>query len=652
MVPRIAHGPARTRGSMNRTLLALASLGLALAAAARAAEPPAQAPAGDALYARHCAGCHANPATRSPSLATLQQMPLSRLLSAMEFGKMQVQAAALAPAERLDLGKWLAAAEEGRRDAWIPRHACTRPPGEIPVTGTQNWGFGERNTRALRDGVAIDGTNIGQLELAWSLALPQVTDMRSQPVAAGDVLFLGTQAGNLLALDQASGCVHWASRATGGIRSALTLAATPDGVATLFFADDLGTVYAVDARTGVARWHTDVRLFPTSVVSGSPGYHDGRLFVPLSSFEVAAAGMPAHECCRSHGAVIALDARSGERLWTYHTTRAAERTRRNAAGVQQWGPSGAGVWSTPTVDARRGLLYVGTGQNYSRPATATSDAVIALDIGDGTPRWQFQALADDVWNGACQLGGPNCPDKPGPDWDIGASVVLGTSPEGRDTLLVGQKSGEVFALDPDARGKLLWRRRLSQGTPNGGNSGVHWGMASDGVHAFVPVSDPDWTLPGYTPRPGVYALRVADGSLLWEHPVTRGCEPDPADAPLAGLAAMREGATSAARPAWPACSWFYAHSAAAVLANGVVYAGALDGRLRALDAATGRELRVFATARPFRGGNGIDGHGGSIDVGGALPHGRYLFVVSGYGMFRQMPGNVLLAWALPREGAP
>ncbi|MBK9467185.1 MAG: PQQ-binding-like beta-propeller repeat protein [Gammaproteobacteria bacterium] len=642
---------------MKRVFLALAVL--ALAATAGAGEPapeaaPAVAP--EVLYERHCATCHANPATRSPTLASLQQMPLARLLSAMEFGKMQVQAAALTPQQRLALGQWLAAPEDARRDAWIARHACTHPPGEIPLSGAQNWGFGAHNTRFLREGVAITATNIGQLELAWSLALPQVTDMRSQPVAAGSLLFLGTQTGNLLALDQASGCVHWASRAVGGIRSALTLAATPDGVATLFFADDLGTVYAVDARTGIARWHVDVRLFPSSVVSGSPSYHDGRLFVPLSSFEVAAAGMPTHACCRSHGGVRALDAQSGEVLWTWHSAPAAEPTGKSAAGVQRWGPSGASVWSTPTIDAKRGLLYVGTGQNFSRPATATSDAVIALGIDDGKPRWQFQALADDVWNGACQLAGPNCPEHPGPDWDIGASVVLSTAPAGRDTLLAGQKSGELFALDPDARGKLLWRKRLSQGTPNGGNSGIHWGMASDGVHVFAPVSDPERELPGYTPRPGVYALRIADGSLLWEHPVTRGCVVDPADVPLAGLAAMRQGATGAARSPWPACSFFYAHSAAAVLANDVVYAGALDGRLRALDAATGRELRTLETARAFRAGNGIDGHGGSIDVGGVLPHGRFLFVVSGYGMFRQMPGNMLLAWALPetpaREEAP
>lgn len=618
-------------------------LGLLLAAPALAGTPPD----GEQLYAAHCASCHADPATRSPALATLQRVPLSRLLSSLEFGRMQAQAAALSPAERHAIAAWLGSAEDGARFAWIEARRCAQPIAELPPDAAGDWGFGVRNARHIPHGVTIAPHNVARLELAWSVALPQVTDMRSQPVAAGEVLFLGTQTGSVLALDVRSGCVHWSQRVTGSVRSALTLAATPDGVSTLFFADDLGTVHALDARSGQRRWQRDVKLFPTTVVSGSITYHAGRLFVPLSSFEVAAAGMPTHECCRSHGGVRALDATTGGELWTYETTPAATRTGTTSAGVPSWGPSGASVWSTPTIDARRGLVYVGTGENFSRPATDTSDAVIALGIDDGLPRWRFQALADDVWNAACQLNGPNCPQDPGPDWDIGASVALVSGDDGRERLLVGQKSGELFVLDPDAAGALLWRRRVSQGTANGGNSGIHWGVASDGRHVFVPISDPDWKLPGYTPRPGIYAFAVRDGAPVWEHPVTRGCEVDPADAPLAGLAAMRTGATP--RSPWPQCSWFYAHSAAALLANGIVWAGALDGRVRALDAASGRALHVFETARPLIGSNGIEGHGGSIDVGGVLPHGRYLFVLSGYGMFRQMPGNLLLAYALPPD---
>ncbi len=468
---------------MNRNFLAMLCLLLAPAVAARAAETPA---APESLYAQHCASCHADPATRSPALSTLQQMPLSRILSALEFGKMQVQAAALSPAERLALGQWLAAAEDARRDAWIAQQACTQPPAALVLDGTQNWGFGAHNARFLRTGVGIDGANIGQLQLAWSLALPQVTDMRSQPVAAGDTLFLGTQTGSLLALDQASGCVHWAFKATGGIRSALALAATPEP--TLFFADDLGSVYAVDARRGALRWRADVRLFPVSVVSGSISYHDGRLFVPVSSFEVAAAGMPTHECCRSHGGVIALDAGSGARLWTLaqHARGAAhaQEQRRRAT----LGPLGRrGLEHADHRRETRAAVRRHRGKTTRRPATPTSDAVIALGLADGEPRWQFQALADDVWKRRLPAGRAELPGRPGPDWDIGASAALAADASGRERLLVGQKSGELFALDPDASGAVLWRHRLSQGTPNGGNSGIHWGMASDGERVFAPV---------------------------------------------------------------------------------------------------------------------------------------------------------------------
>ncbi len=614
--------------------------------AAVSAEPPDAVDPGATLYAQHCAACHDAADHPAPARERLEAMPLSRIAMSMEFGKMQPQAAQLSPQQRRLLANWLASADDEARDAWITARACSAAAPEPVVGSEQNWGFGSDNARLIDAGVAIDAGNVHRLELAWALAVPQATDMRSQPVVAGPLLFLGTQNGNLLALDRETGCVYWRYAAASTIRSGLSLARDPDGQPLLFFADDIGHVYAIEADSGAERWRVSHKPFPTSVVSGSPSYHDGRLYLPVSSFEVAAAGMPSWECCRSHGAVIALDVRDGSRLWLHGTTPEARRTGESAAGVPSWGPSGASVWSTPTIDAERGVLYVGTGQNFSPPATSTSDAVLALDLETGARRWHFQALAGDVWNAACQLGGPNCPPAPGPDWDIGASVVLAERPDGRDVLLVGQKSGEVIALDPDRSGQLLWRRRLSQGTANGGNSGVHWGMASDGKAVYVPISDPDWQVEGYTPRPGIYALQVTDGSPLWSHPVQRGCAFDYRLAPRAGLAEMRQGSSAAASP-WAECSYFFAHSAAAVLANGLVYAGALDGRLRILDAADGRLLRLLETARPVQGINGVDGHGGAIDVGGVVPDGRDLFVLSGYSMFGQMPGNLLLVYRLP-----
>jgi len=138
-------------------------------------------------------------------------------------------------------------------------------------------------------------------------------------------------------------------------------------------------------------------------------------------------------------------------------------------------------------------------------------------------------------------------------------------------------------------------------------------------------------------------LNLADGKILWSLPVSRGCDFDPANAPRIGLVEMRD--TEPANP-WPECSYYYGHSAAPLYANGVVYAGALDGKLRMLDAASGDVLRIIETNRSFETSNGIDGHGGAIDLSGVVVDGKRMFVYSGYGVFGQMPGNVLLAYAL------
>jgi polyvinyl alcohol dehydrogenase (cytochrome) len=591
-----------------------------------------------ALYKTTCAICHEVPETKAPPTDTLRRLPASQILMAMEFGKMQPQASALKPEQRVRLAKWLAAEEDARRDAWIAAKACA---GETPVTvtGRENWGLGRNNMRQA-EGARIGVNDVARLELLWSIALPAVTTMRSQPVVAGDTVFLGSKGAHLLALDRNSGCVRWSFRTDAPVHSTLTLDRTPDGVNTLFFADETATVYAVDATRGTLRWRERVKWFPTSIISGPISYFDGRLYVPLSSFEVAAAGLPTHECCRTHGGIAALDALTGAAVWRFDTTPHAAKTVTNRDGVQMWGPSGAVVWNSPTIDSKRGALYFGTGQNSSSPATDTSDAIIALDLKTGAKRWVFQALANDAWNAACLSGGASCPAENGPDFDFGASVILLERREG-DLLLAGQKSGEVFALDPDRNGAVVWRKRVGSGSSNGG---VHHGMATDGRRVYVPVADPERKLAGYVPKPGVYALDVNDGSLLWSHPVQRGCTFDPKDAPLVGLAEMAKGKSE--RSPWPECGYYYGQSAAAVVANGVVYAGALDGKLRLFDAKSGDLLRVIDTRRAYQASNGVEGHGGAIDVGGAIVNGDQLFVLSGYGMFGQMPGNMLLVYGM------
>ena len=597
-----------------------------------------------AIYQASCAVCHAHPETKAPPLENLHKLSAQRIHQTLEFGIMQPMAAHLTAEQRRAVARWLAAAEDAQRYAWLGTAACR---GETPavLTGRENWGMGRHNWRNPVE-VRITADNVARLELQWSLAVPAVGTMRSLPVVGGETIYLGGADGRLYALDRRSGCVRWHLEVDAAIRNALTLERTPDGVNTLFFADELGSVYAVDATRGTLRWRTSVKTYPTSIVSGPIAYHDGRIFVPISLFEVMVAANPQYECCRAHGGVTALDATTGALAWHFATTADAQPTSRNSVGTQSWGPAGAAVWNRPTVDVARGALYFGTGENSASPPTATSDAIIAVDLASGRSRWLFQALANDAWNLACRTRGPNCPKENGPDFDFGAATILVEDGRGAgqgDLILAGQKSGEVFALDPDRGGAVVWRHHF---TPTAiqfnTNAGVHHGMATDGKRLIVPIADSEHGSPGHVPQPGVHALSVADGRVLWSHRFERGCELDPADRPGAsGHPAQGP------RSPWPTCSFYYAPSAPPTLANDLAYVATLDGKVHVFDAATGKRLHVIETNRAYAASNGVEGHGGAIDVGGALVTGDQLIVASGYALFGEMPGNVLLVFGLP-----
>lgn len=602
---------------------------------------------GHYLFDQHCASCHDNPAMHAPTRESLAGFSKDSLLIAMEFGKMQPMAAHLSKQERGLIAIYLAGDDSGVYD-WIDTSGCASPLEAGGVEYVTNWGLGKHNRRYVPDNIAgITPENVGELELAWALAFPRVTDMRSQPAIIGNTLYLGDKAGKLYAIDRTRGCIFAHTKVFSGIRSAITVVTLDSGKKLLVFADSVATVFAVDPTSLDIVWQQPARLFETSVVTGSITYHDNRLFVPVSSYEVAASGAPTHECCHSHGGVIALDATDGSPLWEWHATPDATRQGTNADGQALYGPSGAAVWTTPAVDASRNRIYFGTGENLSHPATDTSDAIIALDMDTGELAWRFQAIAGDVWNAACLNGGANCPDNPGGDFDFGASVIIAQGNDGRDILLAGQKSGEVFALDPETRnpnGSVLWRARVSLGTTNGG---IHWGMALAGNTLVVPVADPERDREGYTPAPGLYALDALTGARLWEQPVARGCEIPPENRPLIGLESMRAKRQPTLEQLY-ACSFYYGLSAAATVTDQLAFSAGLNGIIRAYDLGSGQVLWQAKTAEAVPTQNSVEGHGGAIDVGGQVIANGWLYVQSGYSMFGQLPGNVLLAYRVPR----
>ncbi len=399
------------------------------------------------------------------------------------------------------------------------------------------------------------------------------------------------------------------------------------------FTDQNGGVYAVDARSGKARWTMRVEEHEATRLTGSIAVHDGVAFVPAASWEETRSIDPKYECCTFRGSVTAVRIRDGYVRWKTYLVDEPQRTGTTAAGTATFGPSGAGVWATPTVDEARGLLYVTTGDNYSHPATATSDAVVALDLKSGRIVWTQQTLPGDVYNSACGSRGPNCPEDSGPDYDFGSSAMLVRTAQGRDVLLAGQKSGVVYALDPANNGALLWQTRVGKGGTNGG---VQWGMASDGRNVYAAVSDVVrlQSVSGAAPiggaqldpvlGGGLTALRVADGAKVWFAPSTPCAPPRP------GCSPAQPGAVTAI--------------------PGAVFSGSMDGHIRAFAAADGRLLWDFDTVRSYETVNGVPATGGSLDGPGPVVVAGRVFVSSGYPRFGGTPGNVLLAFGVAGDG--
>jgi polyvinyl alcohol dehydrogenase (cytochrome) len=584
----------------------------------------AQPVSGEAIYQRRCASCHDNADGRTPPKQALQNMTPSRILRTLDFGAMMTIAYTLDREEREAVSRFLG--KPGPEPVPPPLAYCADRTVRLPAAlgaAWNGWSATSNNARFVPAELAgLTANDVPRLTLKWAFGFEGDISAFGQPTVIAGQVFVGSAAGVVHALRADTGCLQWTFQATGPIRSAI-VAAPVDGGHVLLFGDLTGWFYALDAATGRQLWkqrpeeHESVRL------SAPPVIHDGLALVPVASWEESRSLNPEYACCTFRGSITALRIRDGSVAWkTYTVPQPAVRTGKTSAGAETWGPSGVGIWASPTIDLKRRRLYVPTGNNYSRPATPLSDSILALDLDTGRIVWSSQALPNDIYNSACSTSpkGPSCPEGSGPDYDFGSPVIL-TTVNGRDLLLAGQKSGVVYAFDPEKNGAILWQSRVGQGGINGG---VQWGMASDGQHVYAATSDVVVTRTATTrvldPKAGggLTALRVADGSRAW-HVV-----PDPCGAR-------------------PNCS--PAQSAALTAIPGVVFAGSLDGHVRAHTTGSGEVIWDFDTARPFDTVNRVKATGGAVDGPGVVVVDGMVFVNSGYTRYGGMPGNVLLAFA-------
>jgi len=586
----------------------------------------ASGPDGAAIYRDKCAACHDSPAqSRAPAVASFRMTSPENIVRALESGLMKEQGASLTADEKQAIATFLAGktARAVSRATMCADSNASLAPSSADWNG---WGNGLNNAR-YQPAPGLAASDVPKLKLKWAFAYPDTFTANGQPSIVAGRVFVASANRHIYSLDARTGCQYWAFESEVPVRTAITVIAMKGERPRAFFGDRRGSVYALDATSGELLWKTRALHHPRAGITGAPVAYGMHLFVPVISGEEGAANDLSYECCKARGAVVAMDA-SGKKVWQADSIPGEPRmVGRNPAGTPVWGPSGASIWSAPTVDVERGAVYASTGDNFTHPDSKTSDAVLAFDLKTGAMLWSRQLLEGDVFSTACiatsKLG---CPENPGPDYDFGSSPILVKLAGGKRVLVIGQKSGIVHALDPDNKGKILWQTRVGRGGILGG---VQWGSASDGRNVYVAVSDVAFTEFGIERGKrrifdakaggGMLALDAATGAKVWSTPAPVICGDRPNCSP--------------------------AQSAAVTAIPGVVFSGALDGHLRAYSARDGKIIWDFDSMREFQAVNGV-GQGGSMDGPGAAVANGMVFVNSGYGTWGGQPGNVLLAFSV------
>ncbi len=595
--------------------------------------------AGKVVYQQSCAGCHDPGGYQIPAFPQLQTLGPKAIHGSLNSGSMRQIGETLSKTERIAVAEYIAGkALNSTADNDIQLEYCDSnpalPPDFIQKPKWNGWGVDLENSRFQPGTTAkLSAQDVPRLKLLWAFAYPDEVLALGQPNVIGGRLFVPSHSGSVYSLDAGTGCAYWYFKADSSVRTAISIgSASPasNEAYLAYFTDTTANTYAVNATNGKLVWKTTIEKHPAVRVTGAPQLYKGRLYVPVSTLEAVSAINPEYQCCTHRGSVVALDAYTGRILWQSFTIvdKPVRTEKSNAHGTVFYGPSGAGIWSAPTIDKKLNVLYVGTGENSSEPVTTSSDAIIAMDLDTGKILWRYQSTRNDAWNAACISDDRrNCPAVEGPDYDFGASPLLVSLYHQRRLLLAVQKSGEVHALDPDNNGRLVWKQQAS---PGGFQGGVMWGAAVDDRNIYVALSDrksvqiqrgdgsPDWQLEP-SEGGGLLAYRLVDGKLIWRAP-----------APVCGNRLQCSPAQPGAVSAIP----------------GVVFSGAYDGHIRAYSSRDGKVIWNYDTVKEYDAVNGIRAQGGALDGPGPTIVNGIVYVNSGYARWGGLPGNALLAFGL------
>lgn len=626
---------------------AFGALGLVLAGfiSSSAQIPPANISGGE-IYQQRCSVCHDHPQDVIPPKEFLTSRTQEYIVNALTKGVMQAQAKGLSVEQINAVAHYLSSASKSSgagqpklQEPDLHANPCNQSGPPIQLGGSWN-GFspGLDNARfQLKPGFRVE--DLPRLKPKWAWAYPGgVTG--GPPSIVGGRIFIGTAVGSVLSLDKETGCTYWATKPSERVRTPVVVGPWPEDQRQpsapkrflTYFGDRKAVVHAVNAETGDQMWETKVDESTFATISGGLTLYGRRLYVPVTSSEGSMGPRGDYSCCTFRGSMVALDAYTGKIAWkSYTISETPKPFKLNAAGTQMYGPAGAGIWSPPTVDPIRNVVYGATAESKTAFSVDTSDAMLAFDFKTGARIWATQATSNDNWIQGCEGANPgaNCPDPLGPDADFATPGILYTSAGGKRLLIAGQKSGWVDAFDPDSGGKMVWRRNLAEGakTPAGvilrdrAQPGVVFGLAADNLRIYAAVADPDKTA-GHIPL-GVYALNPSDGKILWN---TRGNPVPTCD--------------------WGAKGCTGAQRTAVTAIPGAVFAGSSNGHIRAYASENGKVLWDFDTAQQYRAVNGVEAVGGSIEgVATAVADGA-LLVTSGTATYGGGRGDALIAFTI------
>jgi polyvinyl alcohol dehydrogenase (cytochrome) len=422
------------------------------------------------------------------------------------------------------------------------------------------------------DETALAPDNAAGLTEAWTLT----AHVYGTPAVVDGTVYVLSLDGTY-ALDAETGAELWHNPAVNGT-SSITYA---DGV--LFAHDFRAGLHALDAATGEELWQAQSSDNVYAAGFSSPVVAGDLVIVGSSSSEETAVA----EDATFRGGVVAFDRETGAQVWRHYTVEPPY--------------NGASVWGTVSVDRELGLIFAGTGNNYTGEASDTSDAIFALELETGALVWNRQLNEGDVFT---------IPNPQGPDFGFGTNPILFEASVGGSTrklLAAGQKSGDFWALDRET-GDIVWNHKASEGSALIG--GVFNNGAFDGERIILAGNNATSDAPGGEPASGeseplggadeptsvLMALDPETGDVVWERQL----------------------------PAWV---W-----APITLANGVGFVSA-ESQFEAFDAETGEKLYSLQA-------------GGTIASGAAISNGRVYFG-SGLSYFNTTEGDTFYALTLP-----